>query len=112
MFSLPLAGPVTRFMGWVVDGLIVLLINVAAAVLLFPIALSTAVSLGVSVIPFAVCIMVAASASFATPIGCQTNLMVFGPGNYRFIDFLKMGLPLTILVGVLTVWLTPYIWPL
>jgi di/tricarboxylate transporter len=58
----------------------------------------------------AITLMIAASASFSTPIGYQTNLMVYGPGEYRFSDFLKMGLPLTLLVGVTTVMLIPMIW--
>jgi di/tricarboxylate transporter len=64
------------------------------------------------VLPFAVMIMVAASASFATPIGYQTNLMVYGPGDYQFSDFLKLGVPLTIIVGVVSYFLIPIIWPL
>jgi di/tricarboxylate transporter len=55
--------------------------------------------------------MVAASASFATPIGYQTNLMVMNAGGYRFADFIRIGLPLTLLVGVMTVALAPVIWP-
>ncbi|TQV84705.1 SLC13 family permease [Exilibacterium tricleocarpae] len=85
--------------------------NLAAAVLLFPVALSAAQQLGVDVTPFAVTLMVAASACFATPIGYQTNLMVYGPGGYRFVDFLKIGLPLTVAVGVVTVLLVPLVWP-
>jgi di/tricarboxylate transporter len=85
--------------------------NNAAAVLVFPIAEATAVSLGVSVLPFAVVIMMAASASFATPIGYQTNLMVYGPGGYRFTDYVRIGLPLNILLGAVTVALAPFIWP-
>jgi di/tricarboxylate transporter len=64
----------------------------------------------VSILPFAVAIMVAASASFATPIGYQTNLMVYNVGGYRFGDFVRVGLPLTLLVGVLTVILVPLVW--
>jgi di/tricarboxylate transporter len=85
--------------------------NNAAAVVIFPIAAATAESLGVSFWPFVVVIMMAASASFATPIGYQTNLMVYGPGGYRFADYLRIGVPLNILVGAITIALTPMIWP-
>jgi len=88
-----------------------LISNMAAAVLLFPVIESTAQQLNVSVLPFVVTLMVAASVSLATPIGYQTNLMVYGPGNYRYIDFLKMGGPLTLIIGLLTVILVPVIWP-
>lgn len=85
--------------------------NNVAAVLMFPVALATAEDIQVSVLPFAVTIMVAASASFATPIGYQTNLMVYNAGGYRFGDFVRIGLPLTLLVGLATVALVPLIWP-
>ncbi|HUH37553.1 MAG TPA: SLC13 family permease [Spongiibacteraceae bacterium] len=85
--------------------------NVAAAVLLFPVALASAQSLNVSVLPFAVTLMIAASTCFATPIGYQTNLMVYGPGDYRFTDFLRIGLPLTAVVGVATFLIVPVVWP-
>jgi di/tricarboxylate transporter len=55
--------------------------------------------------------MVAASCGFATPIGYQTNLMVYGPGGYRFSDYLRIGVPLDILVGVVAVAITPVVWP-
>ncbi len=84
--------------------------NNAAAVLMFPIALTTAQNLGVSVMPFVITIMVAASASFATPIGYQTNLMVLGAGGYRFMDYVRFGLPLTLVVGLVTMLLVPLIW--
>jgi len=84
--------------------------NNAAAVLVFPIALETARGLGVDIMPFAIAIMLAASASFATPIGYQTNLMVYGPGGYRFSDYLRIGLPLNIVYGVTTVLLAPLVW--
>ncbi len=86
--------------------------NNTAALLMFPIALATTTHLDVNFLPFAITIMIAASASFATPIGYQTNLMVYGPGGYRFIDYVKMGTPLTFLVAILTVTLVPLIWPL
>ena len=85
--------------------------NNVAAVLVFPIAVAAAGDMQVSLVPYAVTIMVAASASFATPIGYQTNLMVFSAGGYRFGDFLRIGLPLTLLVGLVTVALVPLIWP-
>jgi len=85
--------------------------NNVAAVVMFPIALATAGALQVSFMPFAITIMVAASASFATPIGYQTNLMVFGVGGYRFNDYLRIGVPLTVLAGLVTVLLAPLWWP-
>jgi di/tricarboxylate transporter len=85
--------------------------NNAAAILIFPIALASAQKLGVNLMPFVVAIMVAASASFATPLGYQTNLMVYGPGGYRFTDYTRIGLPLNILMGVVTVFLAPLVWP-
>jgi di/tricarboxylate transporter len=84
--------------------------NNVAAVLVFPIAMDAARLMEVSPLPFLVTIMVAASASFATPIGYQTNLMVFNIGGYRFSDFLRIGVPLTLLVGLVTVALVPLIW--
>ena len=84
--------------------------NNAAAVIMFPIALTTANNLGVSVVPFVITLMVAASASFATPIGYQTNLMVYGVGGYRFSDYLRIGIPLTVLVGLTTILLVPQVW--
>lgn len=86
--------------------------NITAAVLMFPVAYAFSEQLGISLQPLAVVLMVAASASFATPIGYQTNLMVYGPGNYCYRDFLKIGIPMTLVVGVTTVILVPLIWPL
>jgi len=88
-----------------------LITNNAAAVLIFPFALSIATSLDVSYMPYVMTIMFAASASFATPIGYQTNLMVYGAGGYRFSDFLKIGLPLNLIVAIITILLVPVIWP-
>lgn len=83
----------------------------AAAVLFFPIAMATAARLGVNAMPFAVVVMVAAAASFATPVGYQTNLMVFGPGGYRASDYLRMGIPLSLIVFAITMTITPFAWP-
>ncbi len=85
--------------------------NNAAALLLFPIAMSTGEQMGVSVTPFAITIMMGASASFATPIGYQTNMMVYGPGGYRFSDFLKIGVPMNVIMWITASLLIPLIWP-
>lgn len=88
-----------------------LMTNNAAAALAFPISLSLAEQMGVSPMPFFVTICMAASASFSTPIGYQTNLIVQGIGNYRFADFVRVGLPLNIISLIITVLLVPLIWP-
>ena len=85
--------------------------NNAAAALVFPIALAVSQNLSVSFMPFAIAIMIGASASFSTPIGYQTNLMVYGPGGYRFSDFTRVGLPLNALFWLITVSLTPIFYP-
>lgn len=86
--------------------------NNVAAVLMFPIAVLATESMAVDLVPYAVAIMMGASTSFATPIGYQTNLMVYGVGGYRFSDFLRVGTPLTLVVGVLVIVIVPRIWPL
>lgn len=88
-----------------------LITNNAAAALMFPFGIATATKLDVSYMPFIITVMMAASAGFATPIGYQTNLMVYGPGGYRFSDYLKVGVPLDILIGVVTVALAPLAFP-
>ncbi len=85
--------------------------NNAAAALVFPIALSLSQSLGVNFTPFAIAIMIGASASFSTPIGYQTNLMVYGPGGYKFSDFLRVGIPLNVIFWLITIILTPIFYP-
>jgi len=85
--------------------------NNAAAALMFPVAMNTVARLGVSPLPFVFCLMVAASCSFASPIGYQTNLMVYGPGGYRFSDYIRIGVPLSLLMIVVSVGLAPLIWP-
>ena len=87
-----------------------LITNNAAAALSFPLALSISQQLGVSPMPFFVVICMAASASFSTPIGYQTNLIVQGIGNYKFTDFVRIGLPLNIITFLISVFVIPQIW--
>jgi di/tricarboxylate transporter len=87
-----------------------LITNNAAAALSFPIGLSVATQLGVNPTPFFVAICVAASASFSSPIGYQTNLIVQGIGGYKFTDFVKIGLPLNVITFLVSVILIPMIW--
>lgn len=84
--------------------------NNAAAVLIFPIAWQTASNLGLNPMPFIMSITVAASCGFASPLGYQTNLMVYGPGGYKFSDYLRFGGPLNLIVMVITIVLA-LIWP-
>lgn len=86
--------------------------NNAAAVLMFPICSAVAEQSGVSIMPFAVAVMFAASASFMTPIGYQTNLMVYGPGGYRTLDYLKIGIPMNLLAGLVSLPMILFFWPL
>ena len=102
----------------VLSGLILLtsicthiLSNNATAILLLPIAISAAQGLGVDPKPFIVAVCFGASACFATPIGYQTNLLVYGPGGYRFSDYFKLGMPLNLLVLVMGSLFIPMIWP-
>ncbi len=88
-----------------------LMSNSATAVLLLPIAISTALSLGVSPRPFIIGVAFGASCGFAIPIGYQTHLLVYGPGGYRFSDFLKMGIPLDIITWLTSSMLIPLLWP-
>jgi len=88
-----------------------LITNVASAAFMFPIAMSMAAAMGFNGMPFAITVMVGASCSFISPMGYQTNLMVYEPGGYKFTDFARMWVPLTVIVGVITVWLTPIVFP-
>jgi len=89
-----------------------LMTNNAAAIIMLPIAITISEKLGVDYQAFAVVVMIAASASFMTPTGYQTNLMVMGPGGYRFSDYFKVGAPLSVLVAILALMLVPLVWPL
>lgn len=70
---------------------------------MLPITLEIANNAGLDAEPFVFAVMMAASASFATPLGYQTNLMVYGPGGYKFSDFLKIGIPMNIVIGITTI---------
>jgi di/tricarboxylate transporter len=85
--------------------------NNAAAALMFPIGVATAQRLGVDARGFIMAITVAASCGFAVPLGYQTHLIVYGPGGYRFRDFVRVGLPLDVLCGLIAVAVIPVVWP-
>ena len=93
---------------WVLTELVT---NNAVAVVIAPIAIGLAVSLGIDPRPLAVTVMMAASASFSTPIGYQTNTLVYGPGGYRFTDFMRIGIPLNLLMAGTASVAIPLIWP-
>ncbi|MGM0951991.1 MAG: SLC13 family permease [Pseudomonadota bacterium] len=87
----------------VVSVLTEMLTNNATAILMVPVVLSLTTAMGIDAEPFMIAIMMAASASFATPLGYQTNMMVLGPGGYRFADFVRVGLPMNVLTGVASI---------
>jgi di/tricarboxylate transporter len=129
--GLEASGAVARIVGWAAPGLAglppwavllavyaltsaltELVSNNAVAVVVTPVAIGLAQSLGLDPRPFVVAVMVAASASFATPIGYQTNTLVYGPGGYRFADFLRVGIPLNLLMALAATLAIPLFWPL
>tara|TARA_B100001105_G_scaffold92526_1_gene73636 strand:+ start:1430 stop:3235 length:1806 start_codon:yes stop_codon:yes gene_type:complete len=85
--------------------------NAATAIIMTPIAISAAMQIGLDPKPFIFSVCFAASASFITPIGYQTNLMVYGPGGYKFSDYVKVGLPLAISLWIMATFLIPVLWP-
>ena len=85
--------------------------NPAVAVLLAPIALSTASDLGISPYPLMMTVAVSASAAFLSPVGHSANVLVMGPGGYRFSDYLKVGIPLTLVVLAVVLLIMPVFWP-
>ena len=105
---------------WIVLALVYLLASVltelvtnnAVAIVMTPIAIAIAEQLGLDARGFAVAVMFAGSASFATPLGYQTNTFVYGAGNYKFSDFVKIGVPLNVVVWIVASLLIPLFWPL
>jgi di/tricarboxylate transporter len=89
-----------------------LMSNSGTVLLLAPVAVSSAESMGLSPMPLLAAVAFGASAAFAMPIGYQTNLMIYRPGGYRFRDFLVMGVPLDLLLAGIALWLIPACWPL
>ena len=112
--SLGALGPTGLLAGVVVATVLLkeLITNNAAVLLIFPIAIATADSIGADSRGFALAVAVAAATSFLTPIGYQTNMMVYGPGGYRFTDYLRLGLPLTVAVVAVILVGVPIIWPI
>ena len=108
-----LPGPILVWAVFLLTSILTELVsNNAVAVVVTPVAIGLAAALGIDPRPLVVAVMVAASASFSTPIGYQTNMLVYGPGGYRFTDFLRAGIPLNLSVGLLSAVLIPLIWPL
>lgn len=108
-----LPGPVIIWAIYLLTSVLTELVsNNAVAVVLTPIAIGLADALGFDARPLVVAVMVAASASFATPIGYQTNMLVYGPGGYKFTDFMRVGIPLNLSIGILSAAIIPLIWPL
>jgi len=87
-----------------------ILSDAATTVLLGPIAVSLAHSLGLPPTPFVVCTALGAVVAFLTPIGHHGNLLILGPGQYRFADFLRVGLPLTVLIALVSAWMARWLW--
>jgi len=107
----PMGPAVTLLVVYLVSNLLAELItNKASAVLMLPVALAVAADLGVTWVPFAVVVAIGSAASFLTPIGYQTNLMVLSPGGYRYTDFTRAGLPVSLLVCAITVTVCVWVW--
>jgi len=84
----------------------------AAVAIMFPIAVATAGLVGVDARPFVMTVAAAGCCAFASPVTYQTHLIVYGPGGYRFTDFVRVGLPLDIVCGAIALLLIPQVWPL
>lgn len=109
-----MTGPYVVLAGFFLVSVVIseLMSNSGTVALLGPVALSTAAQIGINPMSLLVAVAFGASAAFAMPIGYQTSLMIYGPGGYRFKDFVRMGLALDLLLAVLALWLIPRFWPL
>jgi di/tricarboxylate transporter len=107
-------GPYVVVAGFLILSMLVseFMSNSGTVALLGPVALSTSAQLGVNPMALLAAVTFGASASFAMPIGYQTSLMIYGPGGYRFKDFIRMGIPLDLLLAAIALWLIPQFWPL
>ena len=107
------AGPyVILFTLFVITSIFAQLItNNGAAVLMLAIAMPSVQELGINPLPFVLAILIAAGCNLMSPVAYQTNLMVYGPGGYRFSDFLRMGVPITLLIGAMVTFLAPLAYP-
>jgi di/tricarboxylate transporter len=108
------AGPGALLAGFFLAAMLLseLMSNSSTVLLLGPVAVSAAQDLGVNPMAFMAALAFGSSAAFAMPIGYQTSLMIYGPGGYRFGDYLKMGIPLDLILAALALWLIPMHWPL
>ncbi len=109
-----ITGPYLVLVGFFAVAVIIseLMSNSGTVALLAPMALSTAAQMGINPMPLLVAVTFGSSAAFAMPIGYQTSLMIYGPGGYRFRDFIRMGIVLDLIVAALALWLIPLYWPL
>ena len=109
-----ITGPYLVLVGFFVVAVIIseLMSNSGTVALLAPMALSTAAQMGINPMPLLVAVTFGSSAAFAMPIGYQTSLMIYGPGGYRFRDFIRMGVVLDLIIATLALWLIPLYWPL
>jgi di/tricarboxylate transporter len=100
----------------VVFGITMLLGNAitakAGAVLMLPVILAVSQATGIALLPLVIAVMLASATSLASPIGFPTNLMVYGAGGYRFSDYMRLGIPLSLLIWAMAVLLIPVFWPL
>ncbi len=112
-FMMGLPAPIMIWMVFILTSTMTeMLSNNAVAVIMTPVAIVLAASLGIDARPLIVAVMIGASCAFATPIGYQTNAMVYGPGGYKFSDFIRVGLPLNIIIGIVASLLIPWFFPL